>query len=110
MKAYVRSVLGEDRNRLDSWKEIAVYLGREVRTAQRWEKREGLPVKRHVHAKASSVYAFKQEVDAVIGPRTNSFQMRIARSPWLNRRIHHPSQRCESPPSRRYRWKTVPPE
>jgi hypothetical protein len=69
MKAYVRSVLGEDRNRLDSWKEIAVYLGREVRTAQRWEKREGLPVKRHVHAKASSVYAFKQEVDAWLNSR-----------------------------------------
>lgn len=56
--------LDPDRNRLDTWKEIAVYLGREVRTAQRWEKREGLPVHRHFHAKASSVCAFKHEVDA----------------------------------------------
>lgn len=30
--------------RLDSWKEIAVYLGRDVRTVQRWERREGLPI------------------------------------------------------------------
>jgi hypothetical protein len=69
MKEVVRSVLGEDRNRLDSWKEIAVYLGREVRTAQRWEKCEGLPVKRHAHPKASSVYAFKLEIDAWLKSR-----------------------------------------
>jgi hypothetical protein len=64
VKAGDRSVPGRDKDRLDSWKEIAVYVAREVRTAQRWEKREGLPVHRHVHAKASSVYAFKGEIDA----------------------------------------------
>ena len=32
--------------RLDSWKEIAAYLGRDVRTVQRWERREGLPIHR----------------------------------------------------------------
>lgn len=53
-----------DANLLDSWKEIAAYLDRRIRTAQRWEKREGLPVHRHIHSKASSVYAFKHEVDA----------------------------------------------
>ena len=31
---------------LMSWKEIAAYLGRGVRTVQRWEKEFGLPVKR----------------------------------------------------------------
>lgn len=59
----VRLTVDPDRSRLDSWKEIAVYLGREVRTAQRWQKTEGLPVHRHFHAKASTVYAFKHEVD-----------------------------------------------
>jgi hypothetical protein len=63
-KTVARSPLDPDRHRLDAWKEIAVYLDREVRTAQRWEKHEGLPVHRHFHAKASSVYAFKHEVDA----------------------------------------------
>jgi hypothetical protein len=50
-------------DRLDSWKEIASYLDREVRTAQRWEKRESLPVHRHLHHTTSSVYAYKTEID-----------------------------------------------
>lgn len=53
---------GDDR--LDSWKEIAAYLGRDTRTAQRWERREGLPVHRHVHDTNATVYAFKSEIDA----------------------------------------------
>jgi hypothetical protein len=69
IKAGARSVLGPDRDRLDSWKEIAVYLGREVRTAQRWEKREGMPIHRHIHEKASSVCAFKHEIDAWLHSR-----------------------------------------
>ena len=36
-------------DRLDSWKEIAAYLKRDVTTVQRWEKREGMPVHRHLH-------------------------------------------------------------
>ncbi|HLK22693.1 MAG TPA: hypothetical protein VKT81_27295 [Bryobacteraceae bacterium] len=53
---------GDDR--LDSWKEIAAYLGREVRTVQGWEKNEGLPVHRHQHSRQGSVYAFRAELDA----------------------------------------------
>ena len=34
---------------LDSWKEIAAYLRRDIRTVQRWEKQEGLPVHRPAH-------------------------------------------------------------
>jgi hypothetical protein len=69
IKTDARSVLDPDRDRLDSWKEIAVYLGREVRTAQRWEKREGMPIHRHIHEKASSVCAFKHEIDAWLHSR-----------------------------------------
>ena len=50
--------------RLDSWKEIAAYLKREVRTVQRWEKSEDLPVYRHVHDKLGTIYAYKVEIDA----------------------------------------------
>ncbi len=50
-------------DRLDSWKEIAAYLRRDITTVQRWEKREGMPVHRHVHDKKGSVYAFRTEVD-----------------------------------------------
>ena len=54
--------LPEDR--LDSWKEIAEYLNRDVTTVQRWEKREGMPVHRHVHDRMGSVYASRAELDA----------------------------------------------
>jgi TolB-like protein/tetratricopeptide (TPR) repeat protein len=51
-------------DRLDSWKEIAAYLKRDVSTVQRWEKKEGLPVHRLPHDKLGSVFAFKPELDA----------------------------------------------
>jgi len=50
-------------DRLDSWKEIAAYLNRDVTTVQRWEKREGMPVHRHLHDRMGSVYAFRAELD-----------------------------------------------
>lgn len=49
--------------RLDSWKEIAHYLRRGVRTAQRWERDAGLPVRR-VTADGGAVYAFQSDIDA----------------------------------------------
>lgn len=51
-------------DRLDSWKEIAAYLKRDVTTVQRWEKREGMPVHRHLHDRMGSVYASQAELDA----------------------------------------------
>ena len=50
--------------RLESWKEIAAYLGRDVTTVRRWERREGLPVSRILHSKIGSVYAYTTELDA----------------------------------------------
>jgi TolB-like protein/tetratricopeptide (TPR) repeat protein len=54
----------DSEKRLDSWKEIAAYLHRDVKTVQRWEKRERMPVHRHVHDKRGSVYALSGELDA----------------------------------------------
>ena len=51
-------------DRLDSWKGIAAYLDRGVRTVRRWEREESLPVHRHVHRALGSVYAYKSEIDA----------------------------------------------
>jgi tetratricopeptide (TPR) repeat protein len=48
---------------LDSWKEIASYLRREIRTVQLWEKNEGLPVHRHFHKQLGSVYALRSELE-----------------------------------------------
>jgi Tol biopolymer transport system component len=53
-----------ERGRLDSWKKIAAHFSRDVTTVQRWERREGMPVHRHVHDKQGSVYAFRTELDA----------------------------------------------
>lgn len=55
--------------KLVSWKEIAAHLGREVRTVQRWEKTEALPVHRHEHQKKSTVYAYASELDEWIRKR-----------------------------------------
>src|SRR6516225_7763800 len=54
----------QPEDRLDSWKEIAAYLNRDVTTVQRWEKREGMPVHRHLHDNKGSIYAFSSELDA----------------------------------------------
>jgi len=51
-------------DRLDSWKEIAAYLKKEVRTVQRWEKSSDLPVRRLVHGKQGTVFAYKSELEA----------------------------------------------
>ena len=56
-------------DRLDSWKEIAAYLNRDVTTVQRWEKREGMPVCRHQHDRIGSVYASRKALDAWVRSR-----------------------------------------
>ncbi len=52
-----------DEPRLESWGEIAAYLRREIRTVQRWEKYQGLPVRRLQIGKLGSVYAYRSELD-----------------------------------------------
>jgi hypothetical protein len=50
--------------RLDSWKAIAEYLGRNVRTATRWAEERGMPVHRVPGGKRGAVFAFTGEIDA----------------------------------------------
>src|SRR5207302_7162851 len=59
-------------DRLDSWKEIASFLRRDVRTVQRWEKKEALPVHRHQHDKLGSVYAYPKELNEWFARRQQS--------------------------------------
>ncbi|SRR5579871_586234 len=51
------------KEKLNSWKEIATYLGRDESTARRWEKECGLPIHRIGGAKGASVYAYAAEID-----------------------------------------------
>ena len=53
----------KQRGRLDSWKEIADYLARDVRTVIRWEKDKGLPVHRVPGGKRQAVFAYTSEID-----------------------------------------------
>src|SRR5580704_6588460 len=50
-------------DRLESWKEIAAYLGRDLRTVMRWEKERALPVRRYPGGGHAGVYAYRSEID-----------------------------------------------
>ncbi len=60
---------GRKEELLDSWKEIAAYLGRDLTTVQRWEKREGLPIHRQIHSNRATVYAYRSEIDSWLSTR-----------------------------------------
>ena len=54
-------------DRIDGWKEIARYLGRDVTTAIRWERQKGLPVHRVPGGKRQAVYCYAHEIEAWLG-------------------------------------------
>ena len=71
------SVSAQSQSVLNSWKEISEYLGRGVRTAQRWERDLALPVRRPRGKGRSAVVALRQDLDlwlsrAPQGRQTNS--------------------------------------
>jgi TolB-like protein/Tfp pilus assembly protein PilF len=49
-------------HRLDSWKEIAAFFGRDERTVRRWEKERGLPAHRVPGGARGSVFAYTNEL------------------------------------------------
>jgi len=57
---------------LTSWKEIARYLGKGVRTVQRWEQDFGLPVRRPRGSSKKAVLARPQDLDAWVALRCGS--------------------------------------
>ncbi|MDP3719956.1 MAG: hypothetical protein Q8T13_19520 [Acidobacteriota bacterium] len=60
-------------HRLDSWKAIADYLGRDIGTVRRWERLQGLPVRRVPGGRGSSVFAYTTEIDAWLkGPQSEA--------------------------------------
>ncbi len=71
------SVVVHPTARLNSWKEIAGYLETSVRTVQRWEGAEGLPVHRHEHTSVATVYAYPPEVDAWFARRGAQLQAEV---------------------------------
>lgn len=85
----------QTEDRLDSWKEIAAYFNRDVTTVQRWEKRERMPVRRHVHDRMGSVYAFRADLDAwarsrnlpVVQENGNDSPRQVSLHPRKSRRV-----------------------
>jgi Tol biopolymer transport system component len=62
------------KDRLDSWKEIAACLNRDIRTVQRWEDIYGLPVHRLPGGPKARVFAFRSELDAWLESRATEIQ------------------------------------
>ena len=65
------------RRILHSWKEIASYIGRGVRTIQRYEVQFGLPVHRPAGSSRSSVMAFCDEIDAWLSRTPTHYSRRV---------------------------------
>ncbi len=80
---------GQDK-RLNGWKAIAAYLGREERTARRWEAERGLPVHRVPGGGSGTVWADSQEL-----------------ADWLGDRQGQAAQEQETPRERRWLWPSV---
>jgi hypothetical protein len=58
------NVRPSDPDLLDGWKAVADYLGKSVRTAQRWRNELGLPVHKPSGREGENVFAFRSELDA----------------------------------------------
>ena len=71
----IQDMAGEDETvaadrRLNSWKEIAAFVGRDERTVKRWEGARGLkPVRRLPGAGRASVFAYAHEIEAWLSGR-----------------------------------------
>jgi len=72
-------------SRLESWKDIAAYLGRDMRTAMRWAK-QGMPVHHDPGGKQGRVYAYTGELDRWREqPEAKGLNLLAATRPWWRR-------------------------
>lgn len=68
--------------RLDSWKAIAAFFGKDERTVKRWEKERGLPVRRLPGASRGTVFAYTSELERwLAGSRNGSGPMTVDNAP-----------------------------
>lgn len=70
---------GTNHERLNGWKEIATHLGRGVRTAQRWEKELGLPVRRIHTGGGEAVFALRGELECWLASAETQRSLRAER-------------------------------
>jgi TolB-like protein len=71
---------------LHSWKEISLYLDRDVRTCHRWEDELGLPVHRiDENSSRSKVFAYCKEIDQWLKEKAHQNKCEKTLSIWTNR-------------------------
>ncbi len=82
------------RSTLNCWKEIASFLHRAVRTVQRWEREDGLPIHRVGHGTKAPVFAFSTELQDWLRctKMKNSFPLDL---PSSDERVHVDKQALE---------------
>ena len=66
------SIMSQNSTVLTSWKDIARYMGKGVRTVQRWEMDFGLPVRRPQGSNKKAVLARPRDLDAWVALRCAS--------------------------------------
>jgi tetratricopeptide (TPR) repeat protein len=79
------------KKRLDSWKAIAVFLGRSLRTVQRWHEINGLPV-HHFGGNKGSVFAYEEEIDhwlMNLAEEPGTTPVRFGKTADLGRQLSH---------------------
>jgi TolB-like protein len=67
-------------DRLDSWKSVASFLHRDIRTVQRWEAQEGLPIYRHQGSQHSPIHAYKSEIETWWKARQSTLNQRLPKA------------------------------
>jgi len=86
---------------LSSWKDIALYLGKGVRTVQRWERQLGLPVRRPLGAsQKSAVLLYRSDVDAWLATRFSARPLQnngtaLAKSGWARSTLRERIRRAQ---------------
>ena len=83
--------------RLDSWKEIAAFFGRDERTVKRWEKERGLPIHRLPGTARAGVFAFTNELSGWLKSRESAGVAPPA--------VPEPEHPAPAPPARQPRTK-----
>lgn len=73
---------------LTSWKEIASFLGKGVRTVQRWEAQLGLPVHRPNLGAKGKVEASKEELQTWMSTRWSPRSEALVQVPVLHPQTH----------------------
>jgi Tfp pilus assembly protein PilF len=64
--------------RLDSWKTIAAFFGKDERTVKRWEKERGLPVRRVPGVTRGTVFAYTKELERWLAGTDDGTPIRVA--------------------------------